>query len=71
VLLPETDFLSITNRCALRETLEITGLSVKDLKVEDGFRAEIKYLSGTKYGLEQCMLTHKDWMAIFSQLGCH
>ncbi|GJJ78989.1 bis(5'-nucleosidyl)-tetraphosphatase [Entomortierella parvispora] len=35
-------------KCALRETLEITGLSVKDLKVEDGFRAEIKYLSGTK-----------------------
>ncbi|KAG0360185.1 hypothetical protein BGX24_005605, partial [Mortierella sp. AD032] len=35
-------------KCALRETLEITGLSVKDLKVEDSFRAEIKYLSGTK-----------------------
>ncbi|KAK3847818.1 MAG: hypothetical protein J3R72DRAFT_485463 [Linnemannia gamsii] len=35
-------------KCALRETLEITGLSIKDLKVEDSFRAEIKYLSGTK-----------------------
>ncbi|KAF9408224.1 hypothetical protein BGZ94_002390 [Podila epigama] len=35
-------------KCALRETLEITGLSIKDLKVEDNFRAEIKYLSGTK-----------------------
>ncbi|KAG0048610.1 nudix (nucleoside diphosphate linked moiety X)-type motif 2 [Linnemannia elongata] len=35
-------------KCALRETLEITGLSVKDLKVEESFRAEIKYLSGTK-----------------------
>ncbi|KAF9901762.1 nudix (nucleoside diphosphate linked moiety X)-type motif 2 [Linnemannia zychae] len=35
-------------KCALRETLEITGLSIKDLKVEESFRAEIKYLSGTK-----------------------
>ncbi|KAG0248404.1 hypothetical protein BG011_000111 [Mortierella polycephala] len=35
-------------KCALRETLEITGLSIKDLKIEDSFRAEIKYLSGTK-----------------------
>ncbi|KAG0084700.1 nudix (nucleoside diphosphate linked moiety X)-type motif 2 [Podila epicladia] len=35
-------------KCALRETLEITGLSIKDLKVEDSFRAEIKYLSGTR-----------------------
>ncbi|KAG0200419.1 nudix (nucleoside diphosphate linked moiety X)-type motif 2 [Mortierella sp. GBA30] len=35
-------------KCALRETLEITGLSVKDLKVEDSFRAEIKYLAGTR-----------------------
>ncbi|KAF9924629.1 nudix (nucleoside diphosphate linked moiety X)-type motif 2 [Linnemannia zychae] len=35
-------------KCALRETVEITGLSVKDLKVEESFRAEIKYLSGTK-----------------------
>ncbi|KAF9433569.1 hypothetical protein BGZ76_009263 [Entomortierella beljakovae] len=35
-------------KAALRETLEITGLSVKDLKVEDSFRAEIKYLSGTR-----------------------
>ncbi|KAG0339840.1 nudix (nucleoside diphosphate linked moiety X)-type motif 2 [Podila humilis] len=35
-------------KCALRETLEITGLSIKDLRVEDSFRAEIKYLSGTK-----------------------
>ncbi|KAF9916447.1 hypothetical protein BX616_003721 [Lobosporangium transversale] len=29
-------------KAALRETLEITGLSVYDLKVEDSFRAEIK-----------------------------
>ncbi|KAF9113885.1 hypothetical protein BGX27_000641 [Mortierella sp. AM989] len=35
-------------KAALRETLEITGLSVKDLKIEDSFRAEIKYLSGTR-----------------------
>lgn len=35
-------------KCALRETLEITGLSVKDLKIEDSFRAEIKYLAGTR-----------------------
>ncbi|KAF8925828.1 nudix (nucleoside diphosphate linked moiety X)-type motif 2 [Dissophora ornata] len=35
-------------KAALRETLEITCLSVKDLKVEDSFRAEIKYLSGTR-----------------------
>ncbi|KAG0368682.1 nudix (nucleoside diphosphate linked moiety X)-type motif 2 [Gamsiella multidivaricata] len=35
-------------KAALRETLEITGLSVKDLRVEDAFRAEIKYLSGTR-----------------------
>ncbi|KAF9965773.1 hypothetical protein BGZ65_000628, partial [Modicella reniformis] len=34
-------------KAALRETLEITGLSVKDLRVEESFRAEIKYLSGT------------------------
>ncbi|KAG0313971.1 nudix (nucleoside diphosphate linked moiety X)-type motif 2 [Dissophora globulifera] len=36
------------HKAALRETLEITGLSVKDLRVEDSFRAEIKYLSGTR-----------------------
>ncbi|KAF9975003.1 nudix (nucleoside diphosphate linked moiety X)-type motif 2 [Actinomortierella ambigua] len=35
-------------KAAIRETLEITGLSVKDLKIEDGFRAELKYLSGNK-----------------------
>ncbi|KAF9082422.1 nudix (nucleoside diphosphate linked moiety X)-type motif 2 [Mortierella sp. GBA35] len=35
-------------KCALRETTEITGLAVKDLKVEESFRAEIKYLSGTR-----------------------
>jgi len=26
-------------RCALRNTIEITGLSVKDLRIEEGFRA--------------------------------
>ncbi|KAK3827673.1 MAG: hypothetical protein J3Q66DRAFT_320835 [Benniella sp.] len=35
-------------KAALRETVEITGLSVKDLRVEESFRAEIKYLSGTR-----------------------
>ncbi|CAG8768252.1 24669_t:CDS:2, partial [Racocetra persica] len=35
-------------KCALRNTIEITGLSVKDLRIEDGFRAEITYLSGTR-----------------------
>ncbi|KAF9578311.1 nudix (nucleoside diphosphate linked moiety X)-type motif 2 [Lunasporangiospora selenospora] len=34
-------------KCAIRQTLEITGLSVKDLRVDESFRAEIKYLSGT------------------------
>ncbi|KAG0236144.1 nudix (nucleoside diphosphate linked moiety X)-type motif 2 [Actinomortierella wolfii] len=35
-------------KAAIRETLEITGLSVKDLRIEDGFRAELKYLSGNR-----------------------
>ncbi|KAG0237775.1 nudix (nucleoside diphosphate linked moiety X)-type motif 2 [Mortierella sp. GBA43] len=35
-------------KAALRETAEITGLSIKDLRVEESFRAEIRYLSGTK-----------------------
>ncbi|CAG8632188.1 26930_t:CDS:2 [Gigaspora margarita] len=35
-------------KCALRNTIEITGLSVKDLRIEEGFRAEITYLSGTR-----------------------
>ncbi|CAI2178434.1 6132_t:CDS:2 [Funneliformis geosporum] len=35
-------------KCALRNTIEITGLSVKDLRIEEDFRAEITYLSGTR-----------------------
>ena len=35
-------------RCALRETFEATGLSPKDLRVEEGFKIELKYLSGTR-----------------------
>jgi hypothetical protein len=35
-------------KCALRNTIEITGLSVKDIRIEEGFRAEITYLSGTR-----------------------
>ncbi|CAG8597750.1 8289_t:CDS:2 [Ambispora gerdemannii] len=35
-------------KCALRNTIEITGLSPKDLRIEDNFRVEIKYLSGTR-----------------------
>ncbi|RIB12810.1 hypothetical protein C2G38_2199671 [Gigaspora rosea] len=33
---------------AFHNTIEITGLLVKDLRVEEGFRAEITYLSGTR-----------------------
>lgn len=36
-------------RCALRETFETTGLRPKDLRVEEGFKIELKYLSGTRY----------------------
>ncbi|KAG9300779.1 hypothetical protein G9A89_023577 [Geosiphon pyriformis] len=35
-------------KCALRNTIEITGLSPKDLRIEENFRVEIKYLSGTR-----------------------
>ncbi|CAJ0645451.1 8613_t:CDS:2 [Entrophospora sp. SA101] len=35
-------------KCALRNTIEITGLSVKDIRIEEGFRAEITYLSETR-----------------------
>ncbi|CAG8433359.1 1568_t:CDS:2 [Diversispora eburnea] len=35
-------------KCALRNTLEITGLSVNDLRIEDDFKVEITYLSGTR-----------------------
>lgn len=35
-------------RCALRETFETTGLSPKDLRIEEGFKIELKYLSGTR-----------------------
>ncbi|KAI7865651.1 hypothetical protein BDF14DRAFT_1744067 [Spinellus fusiger] len=35
-------------KCALRETFETTGLSPKDLRVEDGFKIEVTYLSGTR-----------------------
>ncbi|CAG8600242.1 2558_t:CDS:2, partial [Ambispora leptoticha] len=35
-------------KCALRNTIEITGLSPKDLRIEDNFRVEIKYLSETR-----------------------
>ncbi|KAL1921850.1 uncharacterized protein VTP21DRAFT_10492 [Calcarisporiella thermophila] len=35
-------------KCALRETLELTGIPMKDLRVEENFKVEIKYLSGTR-----------------------
>ncbi|CAB4399900.1 unnamed protein product [Rhizophagus irregularis] len=35
-------------KCALRNTIETTALSVRDLRIEEGFRAEITYLSGTR-----------------------
>ncbi|CAG8540496.1 4034_t:CDS:2 [Paraglomus brasilianum] len=37
-------------KCALRNTTELTGLSVRDLNIidKDNFRAEIKYLAGTR-----------------------
>ncbi|KAJ3277778.1 hypothetical protein HK104_002978, partial [Borealophlyctis nickersoniae] len=34
--------------CAIRETIDITGLSAKDIQFEDDFCAEIKYLSGSR-----------------------
>lgn len=50
-------------KCALRETLEATGLHPKELHVEDGFAIELKYLSGTKpkkvkYHLAQLIDSH-------------
>lgn len=50
-------------KCALRETLEATGLHPKELHVEEGFAIELKYLSGTKpkrvkYHLAQLMDSH-------------
>ncbi|RUS16862.1 hypothetical protein BC938DRAFT_476439 [Jimgerdemannia flammicorona] len=35
-------------KCALRETIEITGLNTKDLHIDEQFKAEIKYLSETR-----------------------
>ncbi|KAK4515685.1 Glycerol-3-phosphate/dihydroxyacetone phosphate acyltransferase [Mucor velutinosus] len=50
-------------KCALRETLEATGLRPKELHVEEGFAIELKYLSGTKpkkvkYHLAQLVDSH-------------
>ncbi|KAG2226931.1 hypothetical protein INT45_010210 [Circinella minor] len=50
-------------KCALRETFEVTGLSPKDLRVEEGFKIELKYLSGTRpkkvvYRLAQILDNH-------------
>ncbi|GAN08122.1 bis(5'-nucleosyl)-tetraphosphatase [Mucor ambiguus] len=50
-------------KCALRETLEATGLHPKELHVEEGFTIELKYLSGTKpkkvkYHLAQLIDSH-------------
>ncbi|KAI9495893.1 hypothetical protein BDB00DRAFT_786111 [Zychaea mexicana] len=50
-------------KCALRETFEATGLSPKDLRVEEGFKIELKYLSGTRpkkvvYRLAQILDNH-------------
>ncbi|KAL7319257.1 hypothetical protein PS15m_002415 [Mucor circinelloides] len=50
-------------KCALRETLEATGLQPKELHVEEGFAIELKYLSGTKpkkvkYHLAQLIDSH-------------
>jgi len=35
-------------KCALRAAFEIIGLNPKDLRIEEGFKIEVKYLSGTK-----------------------
>ncbi|KAJ3064783.1 nudix (nucleoside diphosphate linked moiety X)-type motif 2, partial [Quaeritorhiza haematococci] len=35
-------------KCAIREVIDLTGLSAKDIHIEDNFRAEIKYLSGSR-----------------------
>ncbi|KAL9537231.1 hypothetical protein MBANPS3_011962 [Mucor bainieri] len=50
-------------KCALRETLEATGIHPKELHVEEGFAIELKYLSGTKpkkvkYHLAQLIDSH-------------
>ncbi|KAG2173776.1 hypothetical protein INT43_005196 [Umbelopsis isabellina] len=50
-------------KCALRAAFEIIGLNPKDLKIEDGFKIEVKYLSGTKpkkvcYYLAQALDAH-------------
>lgn len=38
----------IFKRCALREAFETTGLSPKDLRIEEGFTIGLTYLSGTR-----------------------
>ncbi|KAF7723412.1 nudix (nucleoside diphosphate linked moiety X)-type motif 2 [Apophysomyces ossiformis] len=50
-------------QCALRETFETTGLSPKELRVEEGFKIELTYLSGTRpkkvvYRLAQVLDNH-------------
>lgn len=50
-------------KCALRETYENTGLRPTDLRIEEGFAIELKYLSGTKpkrvkYHLAQLVDNH-------------
>ncbi|KAI8975977.1 hypothetical protein BDB01DRAFT_853480 [Pilobolus umbonatus] len=50
-------------KCALRETFETTGLRPNELRVEEGFAIELKYLSGTspkkvKYYMAQLMDSH-------------
>ncbi|KAG2195420.1 hypothetical protein INT47_002859 [Mucor saturninus] len=50
-------------KCALRETFETTGLRPSELRIEEGFTIELKYLSGTKpkkvqYHLAQLLDNH-------------
>ncbi|KAI8578715.1 hypothetical protein K450DRAFT_245163 [Umbelopsis ramanniana AG] len=50
-------------KCALRAAFEIIGLNPKDLRIEEGFKIEVKYLSGTKpkkvsYYLAQALDPH-------------
>ncbi|KAI9280052.1 hypothetical protein BY458DRAFT_553467 [Sporodiniella umbellata] len=50
-------------KCALRETFEVAGLRPSELRVEEGFAIEIRYLSGTrakkvKYYLAQLIDHH-------------
>ncbi|KAK9729070.1 hypothetical protein K7432_000583 [Basidiobolus ranarum] len=35
-------------KCAIRETINITGVNIKELTIDNNFRAELRYLSGSQ-----------------------